>query len=110
MSLKKYSVPFGRLRIADRFTISLTALSIVGDSFASSDRYFLSIFSFLADKPTVIPSAYCFYFDRSQRLTASLTFSIKEGDTDSSSIPMRRKLSVRPVSAASSPQIPIHAP
>ena len=43
ISLKKYSVPFGRLRIAERFTISLTALSIVGNSLARSSKYFLSM-------------------------------------------------------------------
>ena len=43
-------------------------------------------------------------------LTASLTLSTKEGETESSSIPILRNVSVRLVSAASSPHIPIHAP
>ena len=50
------------------------------------------------------------YFDRSVFLTASRTFSTNVGDTESSSIPIRRNVSVSVVSAASSPQIPIHAP
>lgn len=43
-------------------------------------------------------------------LTLSLTFKTKPGETDSSSIPILRKVSVSVVSAASSPQMPIQAP
>ena len=50
------------------------------------------------------------YFERSIFLTASLTFNTKDGDTDNSSIPIRRNVSVRVVSAPSSPQMPIQAP
>ena len=50
------------------------------------------------------------YFDRSVFLTASRTFRTNVGETESSSMPMRKNVSVRVVSAASSPHIPIHAP
>ena len=42
--------------------------------------------------------------------TASRTFKTKVGETESSSIPIRKNRSVKDVSAASSPQMPIHAP
>ena len=42
-SLKKYSVPFGRLQIAIRFTISLVAAFTVGYSFARSCKYAKSL-------------------------------------------------------------------
>ena len=41
---------------------------------------------------------------------ASRTERMREGLTDSSSTPMRRKVSVRLVSAPSSPQMPTQAP
>ena len=50
------------------------------------------------------------YFDRSVFLTASRTLRTNVGETESSSMPMRKNVSVRVVSAASSPHIPIHAP
>ena len=50
------------------------------------------------------------YFDKSIFLTASLTFRTYVGDTESSSMPILRKLSVSVVSAASSPHMPIHFP
>ena len=50
ISLKKYSVPLGRLRIAERLIISLAALSIVGYSLARSLRYFMSILSLRSGK------------------------------------------------------------
>lgn len=50
------------------------------------------------------------YFDRSVFLTASRTLRTNVGETESSSMPMRKNVSVSVVSAASSPQIPIHAP
>lgn len=50
------------------------------------------------------------YFDKSVFLTASRTLRTNVGETESSSMPMRKNVSVRVVSAASSPQIPIHAP
>ena len=43
-------------------------------------------------------------------LTVSRTFRTREGETESSSIPIRRNVSVSEVSAASSPQMPIHMP
>ena len=42
-SLKKYSVPLGRLQIAVRLTISLVASFTVGYSFARSLRYAKSL-------------------------------------------------------------------
>ena len=47
---------------------------------------------------------------RSRLLTFSLRGSIYGGETDNSSIPIRRNFSVSVRSAASSPHIPIHAP
>lgn len=50
------------------------------------------------------------HFDKSIPRTASRTFSTNVGETESSSIPILKNVSVRDVSAPSSPQIPIQAP
>lgn len=123
-SLKKYSVPFGKLRMAERLIISQATRSTVGYYFASSFKYFSSTFFPPYERirqlicncrishrfPFVVleTCAIC-YSDRLIFRTASRTFKTKVGDTESSSMPIRRNVSVNVVSAASSPQIPIHA-